>query len=111
MKENNLEKGTKGESKKFLKEIFLDSFMFPPFAILTRVGAMSSLFDIPLKNIYAGVYLGISSAFDLGEMLYRVYGHDELNNGPPMKNSTCSCFERHLFYDLPKYLYKKIKKK
>jgi len=117
MIDENKESGLENETREnkptgsLLKEVLIDSPLFPAIAILTRSSTLALSLGVPIEDPYVGAYIITSGFSDLGEMIYRVYSHNEIDNGPPMKNPSFSCFEKHVLYDLPKYLYKKFRKK
>ena len=106
----------------FLKEVFVDSIMFPIFTTLFRFLIYHFIFFVDVydkgvvgtENIWAKICFACFCLFaliDIGEVCWRIYGRNELENGSPLKNPSFSCFERHLFYDLPKYLINRRKEK
>lgn len=101
------------------KNIFKDSILFPTMTMGSKVLFMSVIVgdnqNIPSlegsSKIIANYLVG-SAIFDMLELVYRVYGKHEIDYlGTEEEYSIpFSCFERHLIYDLPKYVWKKIKR-
>ena len=99
----------------FFKEMSA-TFAFP---LLTTVVRMTPLLffnkgyeNIP-KTLFA--YCITGAAIDMAEVFYRVYVKDELRSYGTKQEQILgkpySCFEKHLFYDLPKKIYNSIKER
>ncbi len=131
-----LENLTKNKDKKTFGELwnsFNTSIMFPAFAAVARATPLAFFngYENGPKALFN--YCLAASLVDIAEVAYRVYGKNELGPIPSldadsetMKKAQAewdanaeehmswakpySCFEKHIFYDLPKKIYNSIKK-
>lgn len=56
-------------------------------------------------TFWSDCYLGVSTAADAAEIVYRTYVAKKTGE---VASNPYSCFEKHIFYDVPKFLYEKI---
>jgi len=131
-----LENLTKNKDKKTfggLWNSFNTSILFSAFTVMARVTPLAFFdgYENGPKALFN--YCLAASLVDIAEVAYRVYGKSELGPIPALDADSettkkaqevwdtnkeehmgwakpYSCFEKHIFYDLPKGIYNLIKK-
>ena len=102
------ELSNKEEWKSFgrdMKVLLTETIAFPLMTTMARF-PLVDYSDPSLHNYYAAITL----AADITEIIYRVYMTDEIDKlgGDDCARKPYSCFEKHVFYDAPRFLYGKV---
>jgi hypothetical protein len=113
--ENKLEKKVEKNEDQASEVPFSNTIGFPVVCQLARISALVTVPFLPQEaGEFAIKYLCTGLSADCLEIIYRVYGTDEVMSAGyedgTGKGPKYSCFEKHLFYDIPKLALKGIKK-
>ena len=92
--------------------ILTDGPLFPVFTAGVKFMLVTAIAEPGDYNVFEK-YLALSTIVDLGEVLFRTYVQGESGHYSE-KNwklaPSFSCLERHVFYDLPKLVFNKLKR-
>lgn len=92
--------GNKKEHKNTRLEILTETMLFPFLTFSSKVPLIGNS-----GAFWSDCYLGVSAVADAAEIIYRSRAGKSTGEDA---SKPYSCFEKHVFYDAPKFLWGKV---